>query len=353
MEQKKIMPSHTMELPRLIVVGEKNIGKIGNFLKSLNDAKKVSLISGSNVKKIVQKKIDESLASSNIKKSWYLSKINDAKSIKEIEKNVRKNKTNLLIGVGGGRSVDIAKMIAFNLGKPFVSIPTSASHDGIASPFVSVKGEKPHSMVATAPLGVFVDVDVIKRAPKKLLASGCGDLIAKITAVHDWQLGNSKTGEYYGRYSAHLALMSAKILIENSSRFAKKGPDVREIVEALISAGVASCIAGSSRPCSGAEHLFSHAVDKLEPGVGLHGEKCGIGTILISKLQGQNWKQIVKALKDVGAPTTAKEIGLRPEILAEALFIAQSLRPERYTILKEVNMTYKKAISLAKSTKVL
>jgi len=335
MEQKKIMPSHTMELPRLIVVGEKNIGKIGNFLKSLNDAKKVSLISGSNVKKIVQKKIDESLASSNIKKSWYLSKINDAKSIKEIEKNVRKNKTNLLIGVGGGRSVDIAKMIAFNLGKPFVSIPTSASHDGIASPFVSVKGEKPHSMVATAPLGVFVDVDVIKRAPKKLLASGCGDLIAKITAVHDWQLGNSKTGEYYGRYSAHLALMSAKILIENSSRFAKKGPDVREIVEALISAGVASCIAGSSRPCSGAEHLFSHAVDKLEPGVGLHGEKCGIGAIMIAKLQGQDWKNIVKTLKAVGAPTTAKEIGLKSNILAKALTIAQSLRPERYTILSQ------------------
>ena len=353
MEQKKIMPSHTMELPRLIVVGEKNIGKIGNFLKSLNDAKKVSLISGSNVKKIVQKKIDESLASSNIKKSWYLSKINDAKSIKEIEKNVRKNKTNLLIGVGGGRSVDIAKMIAFNLGKPFVSIPTSASHDGIASPFVSVKGEKPHSMVATAPLVVFVDVDVIKRAPKKLLASGCGDLIAKITAVHDWQLGNSKTGEYYGRYSAHLALMSAKILIENSSRFAKKGPDVREIVEALISAGVASCIAGSSRPCSGAEHLFSHAVDKLEPGVGLHGEKCGIGAIMIAKLQGQDWKNIVKTLKAVGAPTTAKEIGLKSNILAKALTIAQSLRPERYTILSQVNMTENKAIALAKSTKVI
>ena len=353
MEQKKIMPSHTMELPRLIVVGEKNIGKIGNFLKSLNDAKKVSLISGSNVKKIVQKKIDESLASSNIKKSWYLSKINDAKSIKEIEKNVRKNKTNLLIGVGGGRSVDIAKMIAFNLGKPFVSIPTSASHDGIASPFVSVKGEKPHSMVATAPLGVFVDVDIIKRAPKKLLASGCGDLIAKITAVHDWQLGNSKTGEYYGRYSAHLALMSAKILIENSSRFAKKGPDVREIVEALISAGVASCIAGSSRPCSGAEHLFSHAVDKLEPGVGLHGEKCGIGAIMIAKLQGQDWKNIVKTLKAVGAPTTAKEIGLKSNILAKALTIAQSLRPERYTILNQVNMTENKAIALAKSTKVI
>jgi len=67
-----------------------------------------------------------------------------------------------------------------------------------------------------------------------------------------------------------------------------------------------------------------HAVDKLEPGVGLHGEKCGIGTILIAKLQGQDWKQIAKTLKDVGAPTTAKEIGLKPEILAKALTIAQS-----------------------------
>ena len=50
------MSSHTMELPRKIVVGEKNIADIGNFLKSLKSTKKVSLISGSNVKKIIQKK---------------------------------------------------------------------------------------------------------------------------------------------------------------------------------------------------------------------------------------------------------------------------------------------------------
>ena len=347
------MPSHTMELPRQIVVGEKNISGIGSFLRSLTETTKVSLVSGNNVKKIIQKKIEASLVASKIKSSWYLAKTNDQKTIQNIEEKVRQSKSELVIGIGGGRSVDIAKLVGYNLNKPFVSIPTSASHDGIASPFVSVKGDKPHSLVATAPLGVFVDVDVIKKAPKKLLASGCGDLIAKITAVHDWQLGRDKTGEYYGKYSAELASMSAQFLIKNSARFSKKGLHVREIVEALISAGVASCIAGSSRPCSGAEHLFSHAIDKLQPGVGLHGEKCGIGTILISKLQGQNWKQIVKALKDVGAPTTAKEIGLKSEILAKALTIAQSLRPERYTILSEVDMTEKKAVSLAKSTKVL
>ena len=353
MKSKKPMASHTMELPRQIVVGDKNIGDLGDFLNSIKKTKSISMVSGGNVKKIVQKKIEASLARWKIKSRWHLAKTNDQKTIQDIEKKVRQSKSELVIGVGGGRSVDIAKLIGFNLNKPFVSVPTSASHDGIASPFVSVKGDKPHSLVATAPLGVFVDVDIMKKAPKKLLASGCGDLIAKITAVRDWQLGRDKTGEYYGKYSAELASMSAQFLIKNSARFSKKGLHVREIVEALISAGVASCIAGSSRPCSGAEHLFSHAVDKLEPGTGLHGEKCGIGTILISKLQGQNWKEIVKTLKNVGAPTTAKEIRLKPKVLAKALTIAQSLRPERYTILSEVDMTEEKALSLAKSTKVL
>jgi len=148
-----------MELPRQIIVGEKNIDSIGSFLNSLKKTKKISLVSGSNVKKIVQKKIEASLIASKIKCYWYLAKTNDQKTIQDIEKKVRQSKSELIIGIGGGRSVDIAKLIGFNLNRPFVSIPTSASHDGIASPFVSVKGDKPHSLVATAPLGVFVDVD--------------------------------------------------------------------------------------------------------------------------------------------------------------------------------------------------
>tara|TARA_B100000929_G_scaffold61489_1_gene46653 strand:+ start:623 stop:1690 length:1068 start_codon:yes stop_codon:yes gene_type:complete len=352
-KKKNLPTSHTMELPRQIVVGEKNIDRVGEFVKSLSKPKKISIISGKNVRRIIGSKIDDSLKKSRIRGIWHLATSNHVSTLKDMEKKVRSDKSDLIIGLGGGRSVDVAKLCSFNLNIPFVSIPTSASHDGIASPFVSIRGEKPHSLVATAPLGVFVDVDIIKRAPKKLIASGCGDLMAKITAVKDWQLGRDKTGEYYGRYSADLASMSAKILVESASSFSKNGLDVRVIVEALISAGVASCIAGSSRPCSGAEHLFSHAVDHLEYGIGLHGEKCGIGSIMIAKLQGQDWKKIVKTLKSVGAPTSAKEIGLKPKILTKALRIAQSLRPERYTILKEIKMTENMALKLAKSTKVL
>ena len=347
------MQSHTMELPRLIEIGEKNIGDFGKFLKSLNKPKKVSLICGTNVQKVLKVKIEKSLKIKKIQFVWHTSIDNQIKSINIIEKNVKKDKSNLIVGIGGGRSVDTAKLISYNLSIPFVSLPTAASHDGMASPFVSVKSDKPHSIVASAPMGVFVDIDIIKKAPSKLLASGCGDLIANIIAVKDWQLGHKKTKEYYGRYAADLAMMSAKIVMENSSEFAKKGLDERVIVEGLISAGVASCIAGSSRPCSGAEHLFSHALDKIAPGIGLHGEKCGIGSILMAKLQGQDWKKIIKTWKDVGAPTTAKQIGLKSDMIIEALMIAQGLRPKRYTILKEIKMTKKVAMNLAKITKVI
>ena len=349
---QKSMPSHVMELPRKIVIGENNIGDIGKFIADLANPKKVSVVSGDHVKKITYKKVANSLASSKIKNIWHTSISNDVKSVQKVLNEIKKDRSDLIIGIGGGRSVDIAKMAAVTLKKSFVSIPTSASHDGIASPFVSIRGEKPYSVIATAPLGVFVDIKILKKAPKRLLASGCGDLMAKVTAVRDWELARDNVGEYFGTYAANLASMSAKIVIKNSKNF-KKRPDVRMIVEALISSGVAACIAGSSRPCSGAEHLFSHAVDYLKSGVGLHGEKCGIGSIMISKLQGQDWKKIVQMLKNVGAPTTAKQIGLNPKILAKALTIAQSLRPERYTILSQIKMTEEKAIALAKSTGVL
>jgi len=342
-----------MELPRLIEIGEKNINDFGKFLISLNKPKKVSLIAGTNVQKNLKKKIEKALKTKKIQFIWHTSIDNQIKSLNQIQKDVKKDNSDLIAGIGGGRSVDTAKLISYNLGKPFVSVPTAASHDGMASPFVSVKSDKPHSIVATSPMGVFVDIDIIKKAPAKLLASGCGDLIANITAVRDWQLGHKKKKEYYGRYAADLALMSAEIVMENSSKFAKKGLDARVIVEGLISAGVASCIAGSSRPCSGGEHLVSHALDKLAPGIGLHGEKCGLGSIMIAKLQGKDWKKIVSTLKNVGAPTTAKQIGLNSDVVIQALMIAQDLRPERYTILKEIKMTEKTARNLAKSTKVI
>jgi glycerol-1-phosphate dehydrogenase [NAD(P)+] len=195
----------------------------------------------------------------------------------------------------------------------------------------------------------------MSQAPPRLFAGGCGDLVGKVTAVKDWELARDERGEYFGTYAANLAYMSARIILSESEKLKQRDQyGVRTVVEALISAGVAACIAGSSRPCSGSEHLFSHAVEYVAgPDNGLHGERVGIGTIMMAKLHGLDWEKIASTLRNVGAPTKASEIGLNEENLVKALITAQSLRPDRYTILSKMKLDKKSAHDLAKSVNVI
>jgi len=291
-----------------------------------------------------------------LKSSWHVVTDASIESVNNLQTLLDKYSPDFIVGLGGGRSVDVAKMTAFRLSRPFVSVPTSASHDGIASPFVSVKGlDKPHSIKANSPIGVLADTRLISQAPRRLLASGCGDLLGKITAVKDWELAREEKNEYFGTYAANLACMSAEIILKQSHKFRDNNVfGVRTIIEALISAGVAACIAGSSRPCSGSEHLFSHALEYVAGNsCGLHGERVGLGTIIMAKLHNLDWKQIVKALRNIEAPTTAEAINIRQSDLVKALLLAQSLRPERYTILKKVKLNEQSALRLLEDVEVL
>ena len=128
---------------------------------------------------------------------------------------------------------------------------------------------------------------------------------------------------------------------------------IRTLVEALISCGVAMSIAGTSRPCSGAEHLFSHCLTLIAPKPALHGEQCGVGTILCAYLHGANWQLIKDVLHRIGAPTSADELGIDREYILEALTRAHSIRPERYTILGESGLTKEAAERVASITGVI
>ncbi len=114
--------------------------------------------------------------------------------------------------------------------------------------------------------------------------------------------------------------MSAKIILNESKKLrVRSRSGIRIIVEALISAD-RTCIAGSSRPCSGAEHLFSHAIEYIVgQNYGLHGERVGIGTIMMAKLHNVDWEVIVETLERVGAPTKAKQIRLNEKQTSDML----------------------------------
>jgi glycerol-1-phosphate dehydrogenase [NAD(P)+] len=160
--------------------------------------------------------------------------------------------------------------------------------------------------------------------------------------------------KYYGGYAASLALMSAKLVTENAPLIAPQNDEgLRVLLEALISCGVAMSIAGSSRPCSGSEHLFSHALDMVNTKHAMHGEQCGVGSILTAYLHKANWQRIQKTLKQLGAPTTATELGVSDNDIVKALELAYRIRPERYTILHKLTPTVEACEKTAKATGVI
>src|SRR2546426_7382262 len=306
-----------MEFPTRILIGRGVLAKLGDFVEE-GGTKKMKAVVAAGTK--VHEKVSEIVSSSlNGSVQWVKVTAADTQNVERVMAAAKG--ASCIIGLGGGKSVDVGKLAAFRSALPFFSVPTSASHDGISSPFASIKGlDRPYSVKAKPPVGILADVRVIASAPRRLLSSGCGDLVSKMTAVRDWQLAHDVKGEYYGGYAASLALMSASVVLEGSKKIGEFGMDsVRDIVEALISAGVAGGIAGSSRPCSGAEHLFSHYLDVVAPGMGLHGEKCGIGAIMIAKLHGLEWKKVRSALIDVHAPTTSSQIGITDQQVVDAL----------------------------------
>ncbi|ASA77847.1 NAD(P)-dependent glycerol-1-phosphate dehydrogenase [Thermococcus sp. 5-4] len=345
---------HLMQLPREVLLGENLKGEAVNVAKRLGLGERALVLYGPKTKEIAGKDIEKSL-----RESFDVSAlvIREA-SMEEVERSlakIRDDNSDWLIAVGGGSIIDVAKLASFKAGVPFISFPTTASHDGIASANASIKdlGTKT-SVKAVPPVAVIADVRVIKTAPYRYLAAGVGDMISNLTAVKDWQLAHRIKGEYYSEYAASLSLMSAKMVIKNADIIRLGNEEsVRKVVKGLISCGVAMSIAGSSRPASGAEHLFSHALDAIAPKPALHGEQVGVGTIIMAYLHGLKWERIRETLKKVGAPTNAYELGIDPEYIIEALTIAHTIRPERYTILGKDGLTREAAEKAAKITGVI
>jgi len=344
-----------MQLPREVVIGNETLEFISDLCKRLGFCESAFVVTGPHTRNIAGRRVIDLLEDAGIDVNHIIVSSSTMKNVEAVEGKIKELKPQVILGIGGGTNIDVAKLSSARQGVPFISVPTTASHDGIASPLCSLKGlNKPYSMMAHSPMAIVADTSVIVQAPPHLAASGCGDVVAKFTAVRDWRLAHNVKKEYYGEYAASLALMSARLVVKNAHMI-KLGMEegLRVLLEALISCGVAMSIAGSSRPCSGSEHLFSHALDVIAPKPAMHGQQCGVGTIMMAYLHKMDWKRIKENLQKVGAPTTAEELGIEPEHIIEALMRARRIRPERYTILEEKRLSRNSAKKLAKATGVM
>ncbi len=350
------MEDHIIDLPKRIIIGEGVLDRLDNYMAEMFKAgSSVFVVTGPHILGSVYPKVSQMLEDKGFSVAPIVVGPASVEEAQRVADEAKRDRADVLLGLGGGRSIDLAKYAAAEINKEFVSVPTAPSHDGITSPFATLRGfERPYSKLAKPPKLLLLDIKVMMSAPRRLASAGFGDLIGKFTAVLDWRLSHRLRGEYYGAYAASLALMSAK----HVSAYAKsiglgQAEGLRALVEALVSSGVAMCIAGSSRPASGSEHLFAHALEVVSKNPPLHGEAVGVGTIMMSYLHGRNWRAIRRLLSEAKAPTNAKELGVSDEDIIEALVKAAQIRPERYTILGEKGLTRDAAEELATRTGVI
>ena len=345
---------HRIDLPRIVLVGRGVLDSLGEVCRELG-LERALVATGKRTFKIAGERAQVNMKERGLRaKVTYVSDA-DTETVERVMREAEAMDADAVVGVGGGRTIDVAKLSAAKRGIFFISVPTAASHDGIASSLASIKGlGRPYSVKAKAPVAVVADSRIVAESPYRFTASGCGDVISKAVAVRDWRLAHEANGEYYGEYAGSLALMSSSLVMGSAHQIRDRLEEgYRTLLEALVSCGVAMSIAGSSRPCSGSEHLFSHTLDMIAPMPALHGEQCGVGTIMMAKLHGLDWRSIRESLKVIGAPTNAGELGISRETIIEALVKANEIRPGRCTILNSVNLTAGEAEDLAEECGVI
>ncbi len=347
------MDFRNVQLPREIHTGSGIINDIGLLCKDLIKDPDVTLLVGPTTKKVAGNTVKQLLEDEKFDVSEIIIKHATEESVEQV--TTESKNTSTILSVGGGTVIDVGKMAATNNKIPLFSVPTTAAHDGIVSPRASIKNEITSvSLKVDAPYALIADTQIIADAPYKFLASGVSDIISNLTAVEDWKLAHKLIDEEYSESAALLSKMTAKLLMSEAETIRPGHVEsVSLVVKGLISSGMAISIAGSSRPASGSEHKFSHALDKIAPNPALHGQQCGVGTIMMMYLQGGNWQKVRSALQCVHAATNAKDLNIEEEYIIEALLEAHNIRKERYTILGDRGLTREAAENIAIETHVI
>ena len=260
-----------------------------------------------------------------------------------LAKYITMNDIRVVIGFGGGTVLDLAKFAAFVSKTPLISLPTTLSNDSLASPVavLGTEGKARKTFKCTIPSAILVDVNIIVSAPDRQLLSGIGDTISKYTALVDWKKAWDIGKEKVDDFAYMISKMAFNSIAYNDMKELKSKDFIKRLTQALVMGGLAMEIAGSSRPSSGSEHLFCHALDELysEQVAVPHGIAVAMGSYGACQFQNRNIQKITRIIKEYGVPVCPSEWKITEEIFIGAWQKAAGTRPDRYTILNETDLS--------------
>jgi glycerol dehydrogenase len=231
--------------------------------------------------------------------------------------------SNVILGLGGGKTVDSAKGIADELGVPVCILPTLASTDAPCSALSVIYTEKgafeKYLFYKKNPDLVMVDTEVICHAPTRMLASGIADALATNVEVKAVQQKNGTTMAGGVQSLASIAIAekceSTLFTYAMQAMEANRAQVVTSALEAVVEANTLLSGIGFESGGLAAAHAIHNGFTALVGDIHhmTHGEKVAYGTLTQFFLQNEPKDTIDKFIKfyqALGLPTTLAELHL-------------------------------------------
>ena len=251
-------------------------------------------------------------------------------SLARLKETVQQHQADLVIGVGGGKALDMAKLLAYQCNVPIVTIPTSgatcAAWTALANVYSEAGAFQYDVTLSRCPDLLILDYGLVRTAPQRTLIAGIGDAIAK------WYEASVSSGDATATLLIS-AVQQARILRDillQKSAIALKHPDSnewREVVDAtVLLAGVIGGVGGADCRTVAAHAVHNGLTHLVEAHDVLHGEKVAYGILVQLRLeemiQGNQLaasarKQLLQFYSEIGLPKTLEDLGLAAISLAQ------------------------------------
>lgn len=328
-----------MQKSEILRIGSGCIDQVSNILSENNISGKILYVSDPIVDSLYGESVKNQIKEIGRLKEEYVD-YNTISYAMSIAERVIATDVDCIVGLGGGKVLDVCKYAAYISKTPFLSIPTTAANDGLASPIAVLKrkDDKPKSLGCKMATMILIDTAVIAQGPKQLIKAGIGDTISNYMALMDWDLACKRGKDVMNGYAYLMSRSSLDALMKTqydgiSSEF------VEVLVNSLVLSGIAMDFAGSSRPVSGSEHLVSHALDYYSEKKNLHGIQTGLGTVAVLKLIDEDTVQVVDYLKRFDVDVNPKHLEIDEATFITCFQKATSMRTNRYTYLHEIDLS--------------
>lgn len=257
-------------------------------------------------------------------------------SLARLRHAVADHQADLIIGVGGGKALDAAKLLAYQCHLPVVTIPTSAATCAAWTALSNVYSEQGGFLydvgLPKCPDLLVLDYDLVQTAPPRTLVAGIGDALAK---WYEASVSSGHSEQTLVIAAVQQARVLRDLLFQNSlAALQEPGSAVwREVVDAtVLLAGVIGGLGGAQCRTVAAHAVHNGLTHLLQSHGTLHGEKVAYGILVQLRLeelvQGNQLaatarQQLLKFYSDIGLPQTLADLGLQQVTVAELQYAAE------------------------------